>query len=123
MTLTRNTSTRRKQVKKAETGRSFAVLGEEGKAVKKILLDTHRYITVHELRTPAKVVDKLRRDFDDLGEYNRNSMKLGVRKILNSQEVVSAINGQWGGEMEPRESTTTDGEETHVVSTSTRAER
>jgi hypothetical protein len=41
MTLTRNTTGRtRKKVKQNESGKSFAVLGKEGKAVKKFLL-TH----------------------------------------------------------------------------------
>jgi hypothetical protein len=83
--------------KKGQEGRSFSVSGDEGKAVKKILCQKAKYISVLELRTPAKVVDKLRRDFADLNEFNRNSMKLGIRKILNSQEVVQCVNQFWGG--------------------------
>ena len=113
MTLTRGSN----KTKKTEEGRSFSVQGDEGKAVKFFLAETKQYITVHELRTPAKVVDKLRRDFLDLSGYNRASMKMGVRKILNLQEVVVSVNAHWGV-VEPRDEL----DEDHVVST-TRAER
>ena len=83
--------------KKGDEGRSFSATAEEGKAVKIFLTDTPQYITVPELRTPAKVVDKLRRDFGNLKEFNRNSMKIGIRKILNQKDVVQSVNQFWGG--------------------------
>ena len=110
MPLTRAT----KKPKTSESGRSFSVQGQEGTAVKKILKDSSKYITVHELRTPAKVVDKLRRDFADLTQYNRSSMKLGVRKILNLQEVVVAVNGHWGADVEASDP---NHDEDNIVST------
>ena len=100
-----------KKPRTSEAGRSFAVTGHEGASVKRILKDSAKYITVHELRTPAKVVDKLRRDFADLGLFNRNSMKLGVRKILQLQEVVTAVNGHWGNSVEA-----SDPDDDHIVS-------
>ena len=92
----RTTRANKKQ-KKGEEGNPFSSSGEEGMAVKKILTESKQYITVQELRTPAKVVDKLRRDFANLKEFNRNSMKIGVRKILQHQEVVQKVNQFWGG--------------------------
>jgi len=87
------------------------VQGHEGTAVKKILKDSTKYITVHELRT---LVKKLRRDFADLTQYNRSSMKLGVRKILNLQEVVVAVNGHWGTDVEASDP---NQDEDNIVST------
>ena len=107
MPLTRNT----KKPRTSEAGRSFSVTGHEGASVTRILKDSAKYITVQELRTPAKVVDKLRRDFNDLGVFNRSSMKLGVRKILQLQEIVAAVNGHWGISIEASEL-----DEDHVVS-------
>ena len=93
----RRTRTATKKRKAGEEGTPFSSSGEEGKAVKKILTEHKQYITVHELRTPAKVVDKLRRDFANLKEFNRNSMKIGIRKLLQQQEVVQKVNQFWGG--------------------------
>ena len=45
MTLTRGAN----KTTKNEVGRSFSVQGDEGKAVKKKLVETKQYITVHEL--------------------------------------------------------------------------
>ena len=78
-----------------DTGKTFASKGPEGENVQKILL-TPKYITLPELKKPAAVTDRLRRDYVDLMDYNRNSMKNGVRKILNSSSVIKAIYDYWG---------------------------
>ena len=76
-------------------GTSFKVKGPEGQTVKRILLERPRYITTKELRKPAAVTDKIRRDFPDLQSFCRNSMKVGVRKLLVSQEVHVAVQKHW----------------------------
>ena len=111
----RTTRANKKQ-KKGEEGNPFSSSGEEGMAVKKILTESKQYITVQELRTPAKVVDKLRRDFANLKEFNRNSMKIGVRKILQHQEVVQKVNQFWGGVAQIGQDVLNDHEDEHVVS-------
>ena len=55
MPLTRTT----KKLRTSKAGRSFSVTGHEGASVKRILKDSAKYISVQELQTPAKVVDKL----------------------------------------------------------------
>ena len=111
----RSTRTNKKR-KAGEEGNPFSSSGEEAMAVKKILTEHKQYITVQELRTPAKVVDKLRRDFANLKEFNRNSMKIGVRKILQHQEVVQKVNQFWGGGTEIGQEILNDHEDQHVVS-------
>ena len=75
---------------------SFSSKGREGESVEKIVC-TPRYITVEELRKPAVVTDRLRRDYDDLRQFDRVSMKAGIRKILTTSEVVKAVNAYWSG--------------------------
>ena len=62
----------------------------EGKRVEKIIC-TPKYIKVHELKKPAVVTDRLRRDFDDLKGFDWVSMKCGVRRLLNAAEVIQAV--------------------------------
>ena len=113
----RSTRATKKPRKAGEEGAPFSSTGDEAKAVKKILTENKQYITVQELRTPAKVVDKLRRDFANLKEFNRNSMKLAVRKILQHVEVVQKVNQFWGGGTEIGQDILNDHhEDQHVVS-------
>ena len=112
----RSTRATKKPRKAGEEGAPFSSTGDEAKAVKKILTESKQYITVQELRTPAKVVDKLRRDFANLKEFNRNSMKIGVRKILQHQEVVQKVNQFWGGVAQIGQDVLNDHEDEHVVS-------
>ena len=79
----------------SDQGRTFSTKGTEGENVKKIIT-TPKYITIPELRKPAQVTDRLRRDYDDLVQFERSSMKNGVRKILNSSNVIKAIYDYWG---------------------------
>ena len=43
------------------------------------------------------VTDRLRRDYENLKQYNRISMKAGVRKILTTTHVIEAVNSYWLG--------------------------
>ena len=70
---------------------SFLSKGTEGENVEKIIC-TPKYISVAELKKPAVVTDRLRRDYADLKNFDRISMKCGVRKILNLRQVVDAVN-------------------------------
>ena len=75
---------------------SFCTKGREGENVEKIVC-TPKYITVQELKKPAVVTNRLRRDYDDLKLYDRVSMKAGVRKILTTAHVIQAVNTYWMG--------------------------
>ena len=73
---------------------SFRPKGVEGDNVERVIC-TPRYITIPELRKPAVVTDRLHRDYGDLKTFDRTSMKCGVRKILTTDEVISAVNVYW----------------------------
>ena len=75
---------------------SFSSRGKEAENVESIVC-TPKYITLCELRKPAVVTDRLRRDYQDLKSFDRVSMKAGVRKILNTSEVIKAVNSYWNG--------------------------
>ena len=62
-------------------GKSFKTKGKEGLTVKNIFLGKPKYITVLELRRPAQVTDKLCRDYIDFAEFDRKSMRGGIRNI------------------------------------------
>ena len=84
---------------------SFHAKGVEGDNVERVIC-TSRYISIPEVRKPAVVIDRLRRDYGDLKTFDRISMKCGVRKILTSDEVVNAVNAYWSDECTPNTSTT-----------------
>ena len=84
---------------------SFHARGAEGENVERIIC-TPRYITLQELRKPAVVTDRLRRDYADLAVFDRTSMKCGVRKILTTTQVVNAVNAYWGEEQSPKNAAT-----------------
>ena len=79
---------------------SFSATKNEGENVKRIIC-TPKYITVQELKKPAVVTDRLRRDYDDLRCYDRLSMKNGVRKILQIDDVIEAVNAYWSDGTSP----------------------
>ena len=85
---------------------SFRAKGPEGENVERIIC-TPRYISIPELKKPAVVTDRLRRDYGDLKTFDRISMKCGVRKILTSDEVVNAVNAYWSDGYNPNASTST----------------
>ena len=76
---------------------SFSSKGKEGQNVENIIC-TPKYITVQELRKPAVVTDRLRRDYFDLQSFDRISMKCGVRKIMGHAYVIQAVNTYWSDE-------------------------
>ena len=78
----------------SNTNVSFSTKTYEGESVEKIIC-TPKYITVQELKKPAVVTDRLRRDYQDLKSFDRISMKSGVRKILGTVDVVKAVNDYW----------------------------
>ena len=84
---------------------SFSAKKNEGQNVERIIC-TPKYVTVHELKKPAVVTDRLRRDYDDLRCYDRLSMKNGVRKILQIDDVVQAVNAYWSDGTSPNASNT-----------------
>ena len=79
---------------------SFSAKKNEGQNVERIIC-TPKYVTVQELKKPAVVTDRLRRDYDDLRCYDRLSMKNGVRKILQIDDVVQAVNAYWSDGTSP----------------------
>ena len=79
---------------------SFSPRGTEGENVERIMC-TPKYFTVQELRKPVVVTDRLRRDYDDLRCYDRLSMKNGVRKILQIDDVIEAVNAYWSDGTSP----------------------
>ena len=83
---------------------SFSPRGNEGENVERII-STPKYVTVQELRKPAVVTDWLRRDYDDLRCYDRLSMKNGVRKILQIDDVIQAVNAYWSDGTSPNATT------------------
>lgn len=76
----------------------FSAKSDHGQAVLELIKTRPKYVTVSELRKPAQVVDKLRRDFPEYLEYDRNSMKTTVRKFLLSLEVETAVKKFWNSE-------------------------
>ena len=77
-------------------GKAFKAKGKEGTTVKNIVMGKPKYITIGELRKPANVTDKLRRDYMDFKSYDRDSMRTNVRNILNQKEVRHAVAKFWG---------------------------
>ena len=73
---------------------SFLARGTEGENVERIIC-TPKYITLDELRKPATVTDRLRRDYQDLKVYDRKSMKGGIQRILKFPDVIKAVNEYW----------------------------
>ena len=67
---------------------SFHARSVEGGNVEQIIY-TPRYISVQELRKPAVVTDRLRRDYEDLKSFDWILMKCGVRKILTTVSKLS----------------------------------
>ena len=84
----------------SNTNVSFSTETYEGESVEKIIC-TPKYITVQELKKPAVVTDRLRRDYQDLKTFDRISMKSGVRKILGTIDVIKAVNDYWGNGKSP----------------------
>ena len=84
-------TTRSNNVPNSNSKVSFLSKGTEGENVEKIIC-TPKYISVAELKKPAVVTDRLRRDYADLKSFDRISMKCGVRKILNLRQVVDSVN-------------------------------
>jgi predicted transposase YbfD/YdcC len=64
---------------------------DDAKKILNILLTRPKYITVAELRTQARVTDKMRKDNPEWLSYDRNSMKNYIRKILLTKEVELAV--------------------------------
>ena len=94
---------------------SFSTKGQEATNVENIIC-TPRYITVQELRKPAVVTDRLRRDYHDLKSFDRISMKCGVRKILSSSETIQAVNAYWNDEFSPLNVTPSNNNDDSLVS-------
>ena len=68
-------------------GKAFSSKGPEGELVRNVLTNKPKYISLGELKRPAIVTDKLMRDYLDFKGYDRESMKGGVRSILQTKEV------------------------------------
>ena len=79
-------------------GKQFKVKSPGGDSVKNILMGRPKYISLDELCKPAQVTDRLRRDFSDLKQYDRNSMKNAVRKMLQTNEIKGAVIQFWDGD-------------------------
>ena len=94
---------------------SFSSKGEEATNVQNIIC-TPRYITVPELRKPAVVTDRLRRDYHDLNSFDRVSMKCVVRKILSSSAVIQIVNAYWSDDCIPLSASTNSNDDDSLVS-------
>ena len=89
-------------------GKTFKVKGQEGATVKNIFMGKPKYVTMAELKRPAMVTDKLRRDYLDFNSFDRDSMRQNVRNILNQKEVKTAVAGFWGATLPSTEDTVDD---------------
>ena len=94
---------------------SFSTKNIEGKNVA-IIICTPKYITVEELKKPAVVTDRLRRDYHDLKSFDRISMKCQVRKILSSSETIQAVNAYWNDEFSQLNVTPSNNDDDSLVS-------
>ena len=95
---------------------SFSSKKIEGQNVETIIC-TPKYITVEELKKPAVVTDRLRRDYLDLKCYDRISMKAGVRKILGLSEVIQAVNAYCSAEFNDLNAASNNNDDDSLVST------
>ena len=67
----------------------FSTTGEDGRVARQLLLkEPLRYFNeFQDCGRPARVVDKLRKAHGRFMKFNRDSLKNGIRKILNEDEI------------------------------------
>ena len=77
----------------------FTTTSEDAKFVREQLVkEPFRFLNeVGDMNRPARVVDKLRKAFVRLIRFNRDSMKNGIRRILNEDDIKSQIHSYFGG--------------------------
>ena len=76
----------------------------------------HLLRVMDELKKPAVVTDRLRRDYEDLKIYDRLSMKGGVRTILRMDEVAQTVNAYWNTDSNNSNNSADSNDEDSLVS-------
>ena len=94
---------------------SFSARGPEGVNVEHIIC-TPKYVTMDELKKPAVVTDRLRRDYEDLKIYDRLSMKGGVRTILRMDDVAQTVHAYWNTDSNNSNNSADSNDEDSLVS-------
>ena len=97
-------------------GKAFKGKGQEGNTVRNIVMGKPKYVTVAELKKPANVTDKLCRDYVDFKMYDRDSMRVNVRNILNQKEVRTAVAGFWGSTVSTEDTVEESSDDEKIVS-------
>jgi hypothetical protein len=77
------------------TSSPFKSNSEDARVIVDTFLSRPRYVSVQELRSPARVTDRLRKDNPRFLSYDRSSMKNYVRKVLISKDVQNAVQKHW----------------------------
>ena len=69
--------------KKSKSGLSFSMVCEGAERFRELALGNPPYITPDEYKSYARITDRLRIDFPRIyGQYNRNSMKGVIGRII-----------------------------------------